>query len=41
MPIREWACVKDAFELSDLPFRVDVLDWATVSEAFRKVIDAQ
>ena len=41
MPIREWARVKDAFELSPLPYRVDVLDWATVSPEFRKIIEAQ
>ncbi len=39
MPMREWARVKDAFELSDLPFRVDVLDWASVSPEFRKIIE--
>lgn len=41
MPVRHWARVKDAFELSPLPFRVDVLDWATVSPEFRKIIEAQ
>jgi quercetin dioxygenase-like cupin family protein/predicted nucleotidyltransferase len=30
--------LKDAFSLSLLPFRVDVLDWAAVSENFRKII---
>lgn len=41
MPVRDWARVKDAFELSPLRFRVDVLDWATVSPEFRKVIEEQ
>jgi type I restriction enzyme S subunit len=28
----------DAFEESDLPFRVDVVEWATLSEDFRAVV---
>lgn len=31
----------EAFQESDLPFRVDMLDWHTASESFRKVIQAQ
>lgn len=30
--------MRDAFDESDLPFRVDLVDWATTSENFRKVI---
>ncbi len=33
--------LKEAFEESDLPFRVDVLDWRTVSLEFQKVIEKQ
>ena len=33
--------VKEAFAESDLPIRVDVIDWGAVSESFRKVIDRQ
>ena len=33
--------LKEAFEESDLPFMVDLLDWATVSDKFRKVIDRE
>jgi predicted nucleotidyltransferase len=33
------ANLKDEFEESDLPFRVEVLDWHTVSPEFRKVIE--
>ena len=29
----------EAFEASDLPFRVDVLDWHRISESFHKVIE--
>lgn len=31
--------IKEAFQESDLPFRVDVLDWHKVSNEFREVID--
>ncbi len=31
--------LKDAFAESDLPFRVDVLDWHLLSENFRRLID--
>ena len=30
--------LREAFEDSDLPIRVDVLDWHSISESFRKVI---
>lgn len=33
--------LKEAFEESDLPFRVDVLDWHAVSPSFQKVIEGQ
>ena len=33
--------LKEAFEESDLPFRVDVLDWHATSQEFQKVIEKQ
>jgi predicted nucleotidyltransferase len=30
--------IRDAFSESDLPFKVDVVDWATTSIEFRKII---
>jgi len=33
--------LKEAFEESDLPFRVDVLDWHDTSPEFQKVIEKQ
>ena len=30
--------LKEAFEESDMPFRVDILDWNAISEEFQKVI---
>jgi predicted nucleotidyltransferase len=29
----------DAFRESDLPFKVDVVDWATTQEDFRRIIE--
>jgi len=31
----------DDFSESDLPFKVDLVDWATTSESFRKVIEGE
>lgn len=31
--------LREAFEESDLPFRVDVIDWHAISAAFRKVVE--
>jgi type I restriction enzyme S subunit len=28
----------EAFDESDLPFKVDVLEWATTTESFRKIV---
>ncbi len=33
------ARLKEAFALSNLPIMVDVLDWATTSAEFRKIIE--
>ncbi len=33
------AILKEAFDESDLPIRVDVVDWAETSEAFQKIIE--
>ena len=35
------ASLDDDFTESDLPWKVDVVDWATTSEAFRKIITQQ
>ena len=32
--------LKEAFEESDLPFRVDTLDWADTDLSFREIIEA-
>lgn len=33
------ADIKEAFQESELPYRVDVLDWNSISEEFKKVIE--
>lgn len=33
--------LRAAFDDSDLPFTVDIIEWASASEAFRRVIDEQ
>jgi len=35
------ADLSDDFSESDLPYKVDVVDWATTSESFRKIIETQ
>ncbi len=41
IPQKTFYQLKDAFEESDLPIRVDVLDWHRISTAFKKNIEAQ
>lgn len=38
LPPASQAALADAFSESDLPWRVDVVDWSTTSDAFRKII---
>jgi type I restriction enzyme S subunit len=33
--------LQEAFTESDLPFKVDLIDWATIGEGFRKIIDSK
>lgn len=39
LPLALYAYLSDAFSESDLPWRVDIVDWATTSESFRKIIE--
>jgi len=34
------ADLKDAFSESDLPFKVDIVDWAATQENFRRIVEA-
>lgn len=38
VPICHLQLLQEAFAESDLPFRVDVLDWHTISDSFRQQI---
>lgn len=38
LPLELSSRISEAFSESDLPFKVDVVDWATTSEAFRNII---
>jgi len=38
LALEQRAAIVDAFATSDLPIRVDVVDWAATSEAFRQII---
>ena len=33
--------LRDAFAESDLPMKVDLVDWATTSESFRRIIEQE
>lgn len=39
LSLEQLAGITDAFDTSDLPIRVDVVDWASTSDAFRKIIE--
>lgn len=39
--LRTMALLKDAFAESDLPFRVDVVQWCKISPEFKKIIQSQ
>lgn len=39
LDFRTKALLEESFEESDLPFRVDVVDWAAVSENFLRIIE--
>jgi len=40
LPSPSLRALKEAFEASDLPFRVDVLDWTDTDARFRNIIEA-
>jgi len=39
MPLRQWSKLKDNFGISDLLFRVDVIDYNACEDYFKKIID--
>lgn len=41
LSLSQMAIIKEAFDESDLPIRVDVIDWAATSESFQKIIEKE
>jgi predicted nucleotidyltransferase len=41
LPASVLADVREAFRESDLPFKVDVVDWASTRESFRRIIEQE
>lgn len=39
LPLAARAALREAFSESDLPWRVDVVDWAATDAAFRQIIE--
>lgn len=39
LPMATLADLRESFDESDLTIKVDVVDWATTKEAFRKIIE--
>lgn len=39
MALTELANLREAFSESDLPWKVDIVDWATTSASFREIIE--
>ena len=35
------ACIRDAFSESNIPYKVDIVDWQTVDDDFRAIIIAE
>jgi len=40
LTLKEMADLREDFSESDLPFRVDIVDWATTSPEFKAIIEA-
>jgi type I restriction enzyme S subunit len=38
LPVTTMRILRDAFDDSDLPFQIDLVEWAGTSEEFRKII---
>lgn len=41
LSFRTLGLLEEAFDESDLPYKVDVVDWATTSDSFRKIIERE
>lgn len=41
LTLSELAALAEAFQESALPFKVDVVDWASTAEGFRRIIEVE
>ncbi len=41
LDLRSLSQLRDAFDESSLPFAVDIVEWASASDMFRRIIDEQ
>jgi predicted nucleotidyltransferase len=41
LPFEVIGAMREAFSDSDLPFRVDIIDWAATQDNFRRVVEAE
>lgn len=41
LDVGRMGAMRDEFSESDLPFKVDLVDWAATAESFRRLIEAQ
>ncbi|OGV26222.1 MAG: hypothetical protein A3F18_05890 [Legionellales bacterium RIFCSPHIGHO2_12_FULL_37_14] len=39
IPLEVLANLRDAFSLSIIPFKIDVIDWTSIAPAFQKIIN--
>lgn len=39
LPVKTLALLRDAFSESNLPFKVDIVDWSRISKNFQKIIE--
>ena len=39
LEIKRMALLKDAFSESNLPIKIDIIDWSAIDESFRDLID--
>ena len=41
LPFEVIGAMREAFSDSDLPFRVDIIDWAATQDSFRQVVETE
>lgn len=41
LPLRTRAALSDALSEAAIPYKIDIVDWATTSEAFQAIIEKQ